>query len=650
MFSRLIAMTWVTALTISAFSFVSNANPLPAKAFASLPDITQVTLSPDGTKVASLQRYEHKGTAGVLLNVFNFKTRENKTLTSSDNSKFVIGWITWANNNEIFVSTHYPTNFSRTPTTQTNLLKFNISGGDPRHVIPPRVFEKNNYTPSRQDNIIDMMPEKPDEILISIRTGHYAIATNVMRVNLKRNSTKIIHKARSDTLDWITDRQNNVRIAYKLKDTKLRYEYLAAGSKGPWRSLFEFEAFSSQASNPLGFDVDPNILYFSAYHEGRKAVFKMDLSNDTSSKELVFSNKEYDINGSLVFSELANKVVGIRHNVGNSHYFWDSSFNNIANSIDSALPNTVNHIIDFSKDERRFLILATSDNDPGTYYVWDRDSRRMNAIALRYNKLTSELMAEKQPIEYHARDGLKIEGFLTRPNTKPNNSQDEPGPAIIFPHGGPISHDGNGFDYWTQFFANQGYTVLQMNFRGSSGYGHSFMASGLKDWGGKMQTDVEDGTRWLIDQGIADPNRVCIVGASYGGYAALMEAANNSDLYQCAVSFAGVTDLRKLIKNSRKYINHKIVKEQVGSNMGELKKRSPVVYSSEIDIPVMLAHGDKDTVVPVAHSHKMHKALKKHGKKVTYFEYENGTHYLSNEKHRISLFESMATFLATYLK
>lgn len=640
-----LSLVWALyIITASTFTFTGNAAPLPAKAFASLPDVTNATLSPNGKKIASLQRYEFNGKSGVSLSVFDAESGKHKNITSSDNTKFVIGWITWVNNEELFVSVRYPAKFYNTPVTSTRLLKFNVSGDNPSNVIPPRVFKKISYIPVQQDNIVDFMPEKPHEVLISIRPSD-AVGTNVMHVDLKKNRAKVVHKARANTLNWITDREHKVRIAYRLKDTKIRYDYLPVGGKGKWNELFEFDVFSALSTRPLGFDQDPNILYFIAYHDGRKAVFKMDLRDKASSKELVFSNSEYDIEGSLIFSEKAKKVVGIRHNVGNSHYFWDADFKRIGNSINNALPDTVNHIIDFSKNERRFLILATSDNDPGTYFLWDRDTKTMSAIAQRYQQLVPELMTEKQPIEYKARDGLKIEGFLTTPK----NAGSEPNATVIFPHGGPISNDGNRFDYWTQFFANQGYTVLQMNFRGSSGYGHDFMASGLQDWGGKMQTDVEDGTRWLINQGISDPNRICIVGASYGGYAALMEAAKNSDLYRCAVSFAGVTDLPRLVRNSKKYINYKIVKEQIGSNWRELKDRSPLTLSPEIDIPVLLAHGDKDLVVPVQQSRKMHKKLKKLGKDVTYFEYESGTHYLSNEKHRISLFESMESFLAPHL-
>ena len=249
-------------IAIALVSQAALSQPLPAKAFASLPDITNIRLSPDGKKVALLRRYEINDKSGVVLSVFNMDSGTNQTLTTSDNSKFVIAWIRWANNEELFASIHYPGKIYNTPVTSTRLLKFSIAGQEPSSVMPPRVFRKYKYIPVIQDNIVDLVPDNPDEVLLSIRPAN-AVATNVMRVNHRKNKAALVEKVRPNTINWITDRQNNVRIAYRLRETTLRYDYRDAGSKGKWRELFEFEAFSSDLATPLGFDQDPNILYFS---------------------------------------------------------------------------------------------------------------------------------------------------------------------------------------------------------------------------------------------------------------------------------------------------------------------------------------------------------------------------------------------------
>ena len=280
----------------------------------------------------------------------------------------------------------------------------------------------------------------------------------------------------------------------------------------------------------MGFGNDPNTLYVSAYHEGRAAIFKVDLTDPDLNRELVFSHPKYDADSSLVYSAVTNDVIGTRFSTGGGYTFFDEEYQNLQKSIDMSLPNTNNVFFDFSDDERFYVLSASSDTDPGRYFIGDRQNNSAKPFSRRYLNLDPNLMSEKVVIRYEARDGLEIEGLLTMPK----GEHQKPVPAIVFPHGGPISFDGGGFDYWTQYFASRGYAVLQMNFRGSSGYGYEFMAAGLQAWGLEMQNDVEDGTRWLIEQGIADPEKICVVGGSYGGYAALMEAARNPDLYQCA--------------------------------------------------------------------------------------------------------------------
>ncbi len=616
---------------------------IPAEAFGRLPDVSQLTLSPNGEKVASLVRVETNKVKGVVVNIANLKTNDRKIVLSTDNSKFVIGWMAWQGNDTLLLSTFYPARFYQTPVTATRLLRIDVNSAEVKSAIPTRLFRRLDYVPFIQDNVIDFLPDNPDEILVSLRTSN-DVSSEVYRINHTKGKAKRVHHQRANTLNWTTDRQNELRIARYFDDTTIRYDIKEQQQKSPWKTLFEYEVFSQNKKRPLGFGHDPNTLYYLGLHEGFDAVFKLDLSAPNSAPTLVYSRDGNDVHGSLIYSFKNKRVVGLRYALDGGYIFWGEEHKTIQDSINAALPETRNKIIGFSRDERRLLILATSDTDAGSYFYWDRDKRTMTNIAYSYKALPPEQMSDKEHISYEARDGLRISGYLTRPA-----SAEQAGPAIIFPHGGPISYDGKGFDYWTQFFASKGYSVLQMNFRGSYGYGHDFMKSGLKDWGGKMQTDVEDGTRWLIEEGIADPDKICIVGASYGGYAALMEAANDHGLYQCAVSFAGVTDLPHLVDNSRKYINHKVVREQIGSKRKKLKQTSPVNRAKDINIPILLAHGTKDLRVPITQGRRMHKRLNRAGKEVRYLEFDDGNHFLSNEEHRVEFFKNMDNFLSKHL-
>lgn len=616
---------------------------LPVEAFASKPTVSQMSISPDGKHLAILVKVTTEENKGAAVRVLNIETAELTTLAFARDKQFVIRGIRWASNERLLLSALFPAVRHGAPTTESRLMSIDLNSREISSVLSVNYLRRLGHMPQIQDDIASIVPSDPDHILLEGRFDSRP-GTGIIKVNLVDQRVKKVERSRPDVIDWVLDREHRPRIVVKREDTSYRIEHRPIGEKN-WDDLWQFEAFAEDQVWPMGFDKDPDVLYVRAYHEGRLAVFKVRLSDPTLERELVFSDPYYDVNGSLIYSRSAGEVIGLRHNSGGGFTFWDPEYEGLQSAVDKALPDTTNFIYSMSDDRQRYVVVATSDTDAGTYYLGDRALRDISPIAKRYPDLPSELMAEKSAISYEARDGLTIEGYLTLPV----DAGDDPLPAIIFPHGGPISYDDGSFDVWTQLFANRGYAVLQMNFRGSSGYGYDFMASGLQNWGLEMQNDVEDGTRWLIEQGIADPERICVVGASYGGYAALMEAARNPDLYQCVVSFAGVTDVAYLVSSYRRYTNYEVVKEQVGSDKSELRDRSPISHADAIDIPVLMAHGTDDRSVRVRHSQRMHRELEKEGKDVTYLEFEDGDHHLSAQEDRLAFFTAMDAFLQEHL-
>nr|WP_244096584.1 S9 family peptidase [Shewanella sp. ANA-3] len=525
-------------------------------------------------------------------------------------------------------------------------MKYDLTTRKTTSVLARSVIDRLSWIPQHQGQIIDMMPDDPDNILLSLDgMGEEVGEDSVMRVNLSQGKSAFIQNSKRKIIGWITDRQHKVRISIYNDDTEYRI-YEQPEQKTEPRLLWTFKAFSDESVWPLGFDADPNILFVRAYHQGFEAIFKVNLTDPKLTKELVYANEDTDVEGNLIYSELKKKVIGISEGDGEEYTFWDPEYAGLQNGLKAVLPNAHNYITQFSADERRYIVYSTSSTQPGTYYFGDRDEKALFPIADRYSQLSSEQLADTHYLSYEARDKLKIDAYLT----VPKGLEAKQLPTIIFPHGGPISYDSNDFDYWAQFFANRGYAVFRMNFRGSAGYGYEFMKAGLKSWGLEMQNDVEDGTRYLINQGISDPQRICIVGASYGGYAALMGAAMTPDLYRCAVSVAGVTDVAYLVKSSRRFTNYEVVKEQIGDDFSALYERSPVSKADKITIPVLLLHGDKDRVVKVQHSREMFDELKSRKKNVEYIELENGDHYLSNNDHRLTTFKALDKFLADNLK
>ncbi|MEL4293621.1 S9 family peptidase [Shewanella xiamenensis] len=619
---------------------------LPVEAFASIPDVSSVQLSPDGKKIASIVRVEQPKLKGTVVSILDLETGEKDVAVHTDNQKFVMLSLRWANNTTLLIKAQFPANRYGTPTTETRLVKYDLTTRKTSSVLAPSVIDRLSWIPQHQGQIIDMMPDDSEHILLSLDgMGQNVGEDSVLKVNLSQGKSSYIQNAKRNIIGWVTDRQHKVRISIYNDDTEYRI-YEQPEQKAESRLLWSFKAFSEESVWPLGFDADPNILYVRAYHQGFEAIFKVNLTDPKLTKELVYANENTDVEGDLIYSELKKKVIGISEGDGEEYTFWDPEYAGLQNGLKAVLPNAHNYITQFSANERRYIVYSTSSTQPGTYYFGDRDEKALFPIAERYSKLSSEQLADTQYLSYEARDKLKIDAYLT----VPKGLEAKQLPTIIFPHGGPISYDSNDFDYWAQFFANRGYAVFRMNFRGSAGYGYEFMKAGLKSWGLEMQNDVEDGTRYLINQGISDPQRICIVGASYGGYAALMGAAMTPELYRCAVSVAGVTDVAYLVKSSRRFTNYEVVKEQIGDDFNVLYERSPISKADKITIPVLLLHGDKDRVVKVQHSREMFDELKSRNKNVEYIELENGDHYLSNNDHRLTTFKALDKFLADNLK
>ncbi len=275
-----------------------------------------------------------------------------------------------------------------------------------------------------------------------------------------------------------------------------------------------------------------------------------------------------------------------------------------------------------------------------------QNPRRMVEFGRIYPKLPLEKMARMKPVSYEARDSLTIPAYLTL-----SEGWSGPGPAVIMPHGGPWVRDTLSFDMWVQFLASRGYAVLQPNYRGSSGYGDRYESLGYGKWGRTMQDDLTDGVKWLVAEGIADPNRVCIVGGSYGGYAALMGAIRTPDTYKCAAAFAPVTDIKRFLRDHGDYVEDSYDYQRVAGSLDkdELEQISPLRRAKEVALPLLLAHGTADDVVPVEHSRELAEKLKGLDKPVKYLEMADENHHMEKSADRLLWFKELEAFLAEHI-
>lgn len=629
----------ITLLFSLLLSFYLTAEQLPVKAFGNLPEVSQVTLSPDGNQIAFIRIID----GGTYIGTTDLVNPKTQYIVGTDNQKFKIGWFIWANNETILLSADYPVSRYGSKYTETRLLKVKADGSDSAvTVIIPRNKERYSQI---QNNIIDILPDEPNHILMAIDLK-VANQPDVYKINLE--SSKIRHleyKGKSYIYDWMTDQQHRLRLGFGMDETRIFYRLYDLKTE-KWRNIWEYEIFDAPDISPLGFGKNPNELYIRADHNGRYAIFKVDVSKTDLPRELVYADEDYDIEGSLIYSKKTNDVIGVYHGeANNAKIFFEESHVDFQKALDKAIPDAFNNIESMSADESRYILFTSNSTRPGAYFLGDRKQGSLSFVLEQYPLLTDKKLSGKTKISYQARDNTTIEGYVTQPHE--NAPQHKA--ALIIPHGGPMARNYAGFDWFSEFFASRGYTILEPNFRGSSGYGFDFEMASIKNWGGAMQDDLADAALWLAKNHDIKEDRVCIIGASYGGYAALMAAVKQQDVFRCAGSFAGVSDLELIVKKSRKFTNYKIVKKQIGDDYDKLEQQSPVNFAEKINIPILLIHGDKDRVVDVKQSQLMHEELLDYDKNVQYVELENGNHHLEIEKNRVKTLASFEQFLQTYL-
>lgn len=364
----------------------------------------------------------------------------------------------------------------------------------------------------------------------------------------------------------------------------------------------------------------------------------------------LFENPNYDLDDTIA-DERTDRIIGVTYidDTEKVKYF-DPNMQRIQTSLEKAFPGQTVSIL--SKDDAgtEYVIRTEGPRNPPVLSLFTTSNHQVNIIQEAYDSLAPGDLGEVRSYPFKARDGLDIHAYLTLPPGRSPHSL----PTVIFPHGGPEDRDRISFDWWAQFMASRGYAVLQPNYRGSSGYGWDFVKAGDGEWAGKVQYDVQDGIKKLIADGIADPKKICIVGASYGGYMALAGATFSPDLYQCAVSYAGVSDLAHDIYTGTTFEseNISIWKRRMGVGLKgspDLDDQSPAMHADQVKIPILLIHSEKDVTVPIEQSEIEEKALKRAGKNVEFVRLAGDDHYLELADARIRMLKELDRFLAAHI-
>lgn len=613
---------------------------LPVETFFRKSNIAQLTFSPDGKRIACLVPFERR----MNLAVIDLEKKTKNLLTNfKDND---VGSLLWANDDRLI--------FTKDTDGQewSSVYAINRDGKD-GVLLTGGAGEEGTTSASdrRFRGLLARLPKDPKNILV-LGNLSGAQGPDVCTMNLKTGRLTMVVENPGWVRRWVLDRNKVVRLGVAQKGRTVSV-VLRDPVKGTWTELTNHEG-DSPGWSPLAFDGDDRTLFVSS-RVGRRtaAVFRYDTVTRTMG-ELVHADPVYD-DGGVIWDESRQKVVALSINGDRPRHHWiDAESEALQRRLDASLPDTVNRQLHASPDGSRRLIFSSSDRDPGVYYLFDSTTKKIEELAVLKPGIDPDQMAPMQHVTFKARDGLTIHSYLTLPVGRESKTL----PLVLHPHGGPFGiRDSWGYNGEVQFYANRGYAVLQVNYRGSGGYGAGFERAGWKKWGLEMQNDLTDAVKWAIAEGVADPQRVVIAGASYGGYATLAGLAFTPELYCAGVNYVGVSDIKELIpvgENVRPEMAH-----WFNTRIGDLSKSedrrrihdtSPVNFADRIQAPVLMAYGKNDPRVRISQGHDMAAALKKSGKTFEMIIEEKEGHGFRKEELSIAFYTKVDAFLKKYVQ
>lgn len=598
-----------------------------------------------------------------------FRNSEVVDFQISPNNKYIAFIKPWQQRNNIFVQKISEQRLPIGVPTQVTFVKDrdissfswkndntivyfrDFNGDENYHLFSVNIENKTekDLTPFKDTRVllVDDLERLSDTDLLIATNQRNPEVFDAYRINTTTGEMKLVAQNPGKVEGWLTDHNGVIRVASE-SDGLMTKIYTRESDESPFKQILQFDYVDD--FSPLLFSADNKILYASSnLNRDKNAIVKTD-PNTGKELEVVFEHPEVDVGG-LGYSEKRKVITAASYVTWKAEYkFFDKIAEERLNKIKAKVGDKEVFYNSVNLNEDLFTVVVTDDKTPAIYYLYDANSDQLTLLAKARPWLDENVLADMKPIQYKSRDGLTIHGYLTLPKNTPAKNI----PVIINPHGGPWVRDVWGYDAEVQFLANRGYAVLQMNYRGSTGYGKEFFKKSFKQWGRNMQNDITDGVEWLIAQGIADPKRIGIYGGSYGGYATLAGITFTPDLYACAVDYVGVSNLLTFMETIPPYWRNWQTKQyaMVGDPVKDkelLRSASPVFHVNNIKTPLFVAQGAKDPRVNVAESNQIVEALRKRGVKVEYMLKENEGHGFRNEENRLEFYAAMEKFLHKYL-
>lgn len=599
---------------------------IPLEDFFRNPEKTRYQLSPDGDFLAYMAPWKSR------LNIFtrDLVTGEEWQVTREE-KRNVSGYF-WGNNNKLVYLK------DKGGDENFHLYSVTVNGYDDKDLTP---FDAVTV------QVIDDLKDNDDELIIGLNRRNKEIF-DAYRININTGQLTLEAENPGNITEWITDHRGKIRLA--LTTDGVNQSMLFRENE---TDLFHtvYSTSFRDTLQPLFFTFDNEAIYaLSNIGRDRMAIVIFDPVSAKETEEL-FLHFEMDLSG-LNFSHRRKVLTSYTYtDWKHTTIILDPEMEAVYRHIEQEVEDEEISIVSQNKAETRFLLRTHSDKTLGAYYLYDTVLQKAELLAEVSPWLKKDELSDMKPVSYESRDGLTIHGYLTLPKESTGRQV----PVVINPHGGPWVRDTWGFNPEVQFLANRGYAVLQVNYRGSTGYGRKFWEASFKQWGRKMQDDLTDGVDWLIEQGIADPRRIAIYGGSYGGYATLAGLAFTPEKYACGIDYVGVSNLFTFMNTIPPYWKPYLLMmyEMVGNPATEealLQAVSPVFHVDKIKAPLLVVQGRNDPRVNINESNQIVEALQKKGVAVSYMVKDNEGHGFHNEENRFEFYRAMEDFLQLHLK
>ena len=621
----LLTLIGLSSLTISCTS--PDSDLIPREILFGNPVKTKPKISPDGKMMAYLAPLDN------VLNVWvrDIDRKNDQPVTRDTNRG--IRWYFWAHDNKHII---YDQDVGGDENWR--LYSVNLETGEIGDLTP---FE------NVQVRVIDLNKNFPDELLIAMNKDDIRYH-DVYRLNLTTGEIKMAAKNNGRVLRWVIDSDFKVRGALYTTKEGGSGLMIRENEKSKWRKLVSWDYENSLSSGPVNFSKDGKYIYLVDSRDvNANRLIKMNIA--TGLFDVIAEDPQYDISNALIHPDTYEiQMVAFNRERQEWIVLDESIRDDIA--IIRSLHDGDFFIYNRNDADDMWLLGFTADDGPIPYYAYDRNKKTATLLFYRRPELNKYKLSPMEPISFTSRDGLTIHGYITYPpgDIKTNL------PMVLKVHGGPYTRDSWGFDTEVQWFANRGYVCLQVNFRGSHGYGKNFLNAGDREWGGKMHDDLIDGVNWAIEQGIADSQRVAIYGYSFGGYAALVGATFTPDVFCCAVDIVGASNLITWIKTVPHYWAawKSILYKRVGhpeTDREFLESRSPLFKVDSIKSPLLIAHGANDSRVKLAESEQIVEAMKKKGIEYEFMLFKDEGHGFAKPENKLKFYAAAEKFLARHM-